>query len=254
MTVGSLLVERTADGRNVVRRLRGSPPFGLRELRGSGEGAGPARVAIVQRAAHLIGGDDVRLEVRVDEGASLELIEISATLVHSGEPAHQTIELTVAERARLSYAEQPLILAAGAHLERRLTLLLAADALAVHRDTLVLGRHGEQPGHGRARLRVERLGAPLLDETLATDDLDGLRSEAIIGGARVIGALGRYGVGGPAPDDAFAIGAGDTLVRRLAGRASELRPLDALTRAWTEALFTPAPTRRSRRTATSRAW
>jgi urease accessory protein len=240
-SVSSLLVA-AADGRSIVRRLRGSPPLGLRELRRSGEGSAPARVAIVQRAAHLVGGDRVRLEVRVEEGAALELVEISATLAHGGGgPARQTIELEVGARARLCFAEQPLILAAGAELERRLTLRLAEGARAVHRDTLVLGRHGEEPGRAHARLRVERAGVPLLDETLCTDDLESLRSAAIAGDARVLGALGRYGIHGPAPEDAFAIGAGDTLVRRLASGARGLVALDGLQRAWTAALLEAGP-------------
>jgi len=108
----------------------------------------------------------------------------------------------------------------------------------VHRDTLVLGRHGEQPGAACARLRIERAGVPALDETLCTADLESLRSQAVVGAARVVGALGRHGVDGPpVPADAFALAAGGTLVRRLAASARELRPLDGLQRAWAAALF-----------------
>jgi urease accessory protein len=237
VSVTALHVARTADGRSVVRRLRERPPLGLRELRGSGEPGGPARVAILQRAAHLVGGDDVRLEVEVGDGAALELIEISATLVHAGALARQSIALVAGERSRVCLAEQPLIVAAGARLERRLTLSLDAGARVVHRDTLVLGRHGEPPGGAEVRTRVERAGVPLLDETLATADLANLRSAAVLGGARIVGALGRYGVNGPAPPDALRIAAADTLVRRLVERARDLAPLDRLQHDWTAAVF-----------------
>jgi urease accessory protein len=236
-----LLVARAPDGRSVVRRLRGGPPLGLRELRGRGAPGEPARVAILQRAAHLAGGDDVRLEVDIEPGAALELIEISATLVHAGATARQSIALRVGEAARLSFAEQPLIVAAGAQLDRMLMVALDDGARAVQRETLVLGRHGEAPGAALVRTRVERAGAPVLDETLCTDDLESLRSAAVAGDARVIGTLARYGGSGPTPADAFVLGAADTLVRRLAHEARELRALDALARAWTEALFTPPP-------------
>ena len=103
------------------------------------------RVALVQTAAYLVGGDAVRLRVRVDDGAALELCEISATLVHPGEPARQIIDIEVGDHARLVFAELPLIVAAGARLERRLTITLGAGSQVVHRDTLVLGRHGEAP-------------------------------------------------------------------------------------------------------------
>jgi urease accessory protein len=232
------VVVRAPDGRSVVRRLRGAPPLGLRQLRGGGGSGEPARVAVVQRAAHLVGGDDVRLEVDVEDGAALELVEISATLVHAGAPARQSIALLVGDGARVSFREQPLIVAAGAQLDRTLTLALAAGARVVHRETLVLGRVGEPPGGARVRTRVERDGSPVLDETLRTDEGDVLRSAAVAGDARVIGALSRYGTGGPAPEDAFALGADDTLVRRLARAARELSELDALARAWSQALLT----------------
>lgn len=243
MQVSVLAVERTRDGRSVVRRLRDRPPLGFRELSGGGAAGAPARVAILQRAAHLVGGDEVRLEVDVGDGAALELLEISATLVHPGAPARQVIAVSAGAGARVAYAEQPLIVAAGARLERRLTLDLAAGAQVVHRDTLVLGRHGEPPGAVRSRTRVARAGAPLLDETIDTTDLASLRSAAVLGGARVVGALGRYGREGPAPPDALRLGAGDTLVRRLAERARELAPLDRLAREWADALLagTPVP-------------
>jgi len=243
MQVSTLAVERTGDGRSVVRQLRERSPLGFRELSGSGIAGGPARVAIVQRAAHLVGGDEVRLEVDVGDGAALELVEISATLVHPGAPGRQAIAVSAGAGARLAYAEQPLIVAAGARLERLLTLDLAAGAQIVHRDTLVLGRHGEAPGAVRSRTRIARAGVPLLDETIDTTDLTILRSAAVLGGARVVGALGRYGLDGPAPPDALWLGPADTLVRRLAEHARALAPLDRLAREWAGALLagTPAP-------------
>jgi len=211
-------------------------------LRGSGEGLSPARVAIVQTAACLVGGDDVRLLVRVEDGAALEVRDISATLAHPGRLARQHIELRVGEDARLLFAEQPLIIARGAQLERRLMLTLQEGAQVVHRDTIVLGRHGEEPGAAQVRVRVQRGARPLLDETLQTADLAVLRSAAVLGDVRAVAALGRYGVPGPAPDGAFVLGPDDTLVRRLAGQARELQPLDALQRVWTDELFrAPAP-------------
>jgi urease accessory protein len=239
-----LTVSRTADGRSVVRRMRGDPPLGLRELNRPGPPGAPVRVALLARAALLIGGDDVRLSVHVEDGAALELIEISATLAQGRGTARQALELAVGEGARLVFAEQPLIVAAGASLERRLTLTLAASARALHRDTLVLGRHGEEPGDAELRLRVERAGMPLLDETIATGDPATLRSRAVAGDARAIASLGRYGIAGPVPPDAFAIGPLDTFVRRIAATSAQLRPLDELQVAWTAALLAPATTQR----------
>ena len=226
-----------ADGRSVVRRLRGSVPLGFRELHGSHDGQPARRVAIVQTAAHLVGGDEVRLHVRVDDGAALELCEISATLVHPGEPARQVIDVEVGDRARLVFAELPVIVASGARLERRLTITLGVGSQVVHRDTLVLGRHGEASGEALVRSRVERSGVPVLDETLDSGELASPRSAAVLGDTRVIGTLGRYGIAGPAPEGAFALSEADTLVRRLARRTRDLRDLDACQREWSNAIL-----------------
>lgn len=234
--VSSLVVTPAAGGRSVVRQIRAAAPLGLREVRDSGVELSPGRVAIVQTAAYLVGGDTVRLRVRVEPGAALELREISATLVHPGALARQQIDVDVREGARVSLVEQPLIIADGARLDRMLTISLRADARVVHRDTLVLGRHSEQPGSALVRLRVVRDDVPVLDETLYTGDLDSLRSDAIVGHARAIGALGRYGVNGPAPSDGFALGPQDVLVRRLAPDVRGLQSLAAVQDAWIEAL------------------
>ena len=235
--VSSLVVSAGADGRSVVRRLRGSAPLGFRELHVPSDCPAACYVAIVQTAAYLVGGDDVRLRVRVDEGATLELREISATLVHPGEPARLIIDFEVGDHARLVFAELPLIVAAGARLERRLTITLGVGSQVVHRDTLVLGRHGEPPGEALVQSRIERSGVPVLDETLDSGELSSLRSAAVVGDARVIGTLGRYGVPGAAPEGAFALSETDTLVRRLARRTRDLHDLDACQNDWSSAML-----------------
>jgi urease accessory protein len=230
--VSSLVVSVGADGRSVVRRLRGSAPLGLREVHASNDGQAARRVAIVQTAAYLVGGDEVRLHVRVDDGAALELCEISATLVHPGGPARQIIDVEVGDHARLVFAELPVIVASGARLERRLTITLGVGSQVVHRDTLVLGRHGEALGDALVRSRVERAGVPVLDETLDSGEFASPRSAAVLGDTRVIGTLARYGTAGSVPEGAFALSETDTLVRRLARRTRDLRDLDACQSAW----------------------
>jgi urease accessory protein len=220
-----------------VHVLRGSTPLAFRELRGSSDRRGVPRVALVQTAAYLVGGDAVALRVRVDAGAALELSEISATVVHPGEPARQIIDIEVGDHARLVFAELPLIIAAGARLERRLTITLGVGSQVVHRDTLVLGRHGEAPGDALARTRVQRAGVPVLDETLHSADLYSLRSAAVLGAARVIATLGRYGTPGVAPEGAFELSETDTLVRRLATRTRDLREIDARQHDWSARLL-----------------
>lgn len=230
-----LHVERDGD-RTVVGALRTMLPLGLREVRGPDDGW--ARVAIVQTAAMLVGGDDVRLTVVVGTGARLHLTDISATLAHPGTRARQRIDLRVEAGGRLVFAEQPLIVAAGADLDRHVRLTLGPGAAALHHDTLVLGRHDEEPGDARLRLRVEQADMAVVDEALATGDIGVLRSAAVLGDAGAVGSLGLYGAAppGPLPADAFVLGALHTLVRRPASSTRSLTALDALREAWATAL------------------
>jgi urease accessory protein len=118
---------------------------------------------------------------------------------------------------------------------------MAADAAALHRETLVLGRDGEQPGAATSRTRVTRAECPILDETVCTGDLEVLRSAAVTGGgARVIASIGRFGVDAPAPAGAFALGPSDVLVREIAPHARALRTHDELWRQWTDAMRSAA--------------
>ena len=80
-----LQVQR-AGTRSVATEIRGCAPLGLRVL---GLRDGALHVAVVQTAACLVGGDDVRLRVEVGDGARLVLTDVSATLAHpvpSGRP------------------------------------------------------------------------------------------------------------------------------------------------------------------------
>ncbi|WP_354698910.1 Urease accessory protein UreD [Paraconexibacter sp. AEG42_29] len=218
-------------GRTVVRELRSGLPIGLRQLRGwAGASLGEAavRVGIVQTGAMLVGGDDVRLEVDVGPGASLVLQDISATLAHPMAPgvpaAAQSLDVRVADGARVVIAEEPLVIAHGARVRRSVRLALEGSASAVHRDTLVLGRHGEPGGAVRTRTRVERDDRPVLDDGLDTGDPGVSASPAVLGGARVLSSLAAFGLPSLTagddpriPDDAFVLGPGDVLVRRIGG-------------------------------------
>lgn len=226
-TEGSTARLRVArDGaRTVATEIRGCAPLGLRVL---GVRASALHVAVVQTAACLVGGDDVRLRVEVGEGARLVLTDISATLAHPvprGRPgARQSIEGVVGDGASLEWIEQPLILAAGCRLVRDVELSMHGDARIVHHDTLVLGRHGETAGCARLRLRVTRDGLPVLDEGLDTARAAALASPAVLGGARVIASLGRYGepVADVLPAGAMRLGPADLLVRRLATSTADV--------------------------------
>jgi hypothetical protein len=70
---------------------------------------------------------------------------------------------------RLIFDEAPLIVAAGAHVQRTATIQLEGGAVAALRDTVVLGRHGEPAGVLYSDLRVTLGAAPLLHDGLRID-------------------------------------------------------------------------------------
>ncbi|MDQ3632626.1 MAG: urease accessory protein UreD [Actinomycetota bacterium] len=204
--------------KSVVRVLRSHPPLAFRPLPAWGA---TARVALVQSAACLVEGDDVRLSVAVGPGAALEVVELSATLAHPvGEGAvRMHTDVRVAAGGRLVWCEQPLIVAAGTDVVREVRLALAGDARALHGDALVLGREDEQPGRARCRLRITRDGTAVLDETLSLGPGTAWASPAVLGSARSVTGLTLLGVppGSVAlPPDALTLAGGDAALRRVA--------------------------------------
>ena len=220
--------------------LRSHPPLALRPLPESGA---IARVAIVQSAACLVEGDDVRLSVTVGPGAALEVVELSATLAHpvAERAVRLRTDVQIGAGGRLVWCEQPLIVAARTDLEREVRLTLAGDARALHGEALVLGRDGEEPGRARSRLRVTRDGTAVLDESLALGAGTAWASPAVLGSARAVIGLTLLGVptGSVAlPPDALVLAGGDVALRRLAPiRRLGSGDLTRVGAAWTAAVL-----------------
>jgi urease accessory protein len=152
----------------VLSELRAAPPWAPRPLAADGA---TARVALVQTAATLLGGDRCALEVRLGPGARLELVETGATVAHDargGAAAQVHVRIELATGARLTWLARPLVLAAGCAVTRETTVALADGAVALLRETVVLGRSGEQPGALTATFRATHAARPLLHERLDT--------------------------------------------------------------------------------------
>jgi len=157
-----------------------------------------ARVSLVPDGALLLAGDAVRVEVTVDTGATLELVEPTGTVAYDmrGDAASWEVRLDLAEGATLVWAGEPFVLAQGSCVRRRTTARLAAGARLVMRETLVLGRHGESAGAMVQRWDAATTdGAPLLCEELALDAA-ALRP-GLLGGHRVLGSVTALGVDVP---------------------------------------------------------
>lgn len=138
------------------------------------------RVALVPTQAVLLAGDHVTVSVRVPAGRTLEILEPGGTVAYAmrGHQARWDVAVEVEGTGRLVWHGEPFVVAAGADVRRSLDACLGADASLVLRETLVLGRSGEEPGRLLSRMRITRAGAPVLVE-----DLD---STVGLGGHRVL--------------------------------------------------------------------
>jgi len=131
------------------------------------------RAAFVPTQAGPLAGDRDRARIIVRAGATLIVEPVAATLALPG-AARTLLALDVVVHAggRLVLDEAPLIVAAGADVERRCTLQLGAGAVAALRETVVLGRDGERPGTLSSALRATHDGRALLYDGLRLRDGD----------------------------------------------------------------------------------
>lgn len=178
---------------------------------------GPGRLALVPEQAVLLAGDAVAVSVRVGAGATLEIVEPGGTVAYAmrGQAARWDVAIEVEDGGRLVWHGEPFVVAEGADVTRSLSVDLGPCASLSLRETLVLGRSGEGPGHLRTRTDVRRAGVPVLVEEL--DSAVGL------GGHRVLDQL--LCVGEPATDDVMLLDSGDHLHRWL-GAQAHLTPLN----------------------------
>jgi urease accessory protein len=182
-------VERAAGARNVVRELRSQPPLRLIPRRAAVRDEDAAVVHLVGSAMSPLGGDDADLRVHVGPGARLRLRGTAATVALPGQRpggSRAGVRIEVAEGGTVEYLPEPLIVAAGAWHEAELRVDLAEGARARCRETLILGRSGEEPGVLRTMTHWVRAGVPLFRQELELGDQRLRESLAFLGGARVL--------------------------------------------------------------------
>jgi len=194
-----------------------------------------ARVCLVPEGALLLAGDEIEIRVSVGAGAALELVEPGGTVAYDmrGGHARWDVEMQVATGATLVWGAEPFVVAEGADVRRTTRLDLAADARVVLRETLVLGRHGEQPGRLAQRLDVTGPGwSPVLVEELA---VDGRSAPGILGDHRVVSSVLALGLALPeeaAPAGRYDLESHGTWWRGLGHEVHRTVPHEA----WTAAL------------------
>lgn len=221
----TVVAERAADGRTVIRVVTGSPQLVPRVT-------GPGEVYLAATAGGPLGGDDLCIDIRVGAGAELTVRTVAASVVlpGTGEPSRLAVCADVGDGGCLKWLPGPTVAAAGCDHLTSNVVHLGPNARLVLREELVAGRHDEPSGIVRSRLYVDRAGAPVLAQTLTLGD------ESIPPGipSRAVGSLLTVGLPGDEPD-AKVLGPwaavmplaheGAALVSVLAGDARSLRSL-----------------------------
>lgn len=194
-----------------------------------------ARVSLVPEGALLLAGDAVEIDITVDPGARLDILEPGGTVAFDmrGGRARWDTRIRLGRDAVLTWAGEPFVVAAGADVTRHVDIALAEGAAMASRETLVLGRYGEWPGRVRQSTVASIDGVPVLVEDLP---LDPSTSPGLLGGHRVLCSvllLGRDLTSAPevAPDR-YDLEAGGHLWRRLGSQAHEAQ----LAGAWASAV------------------
>ena len=176
-----------ADGSGGTRLvvLRSSVPLVLRQAQGA--------VWIVGGAAGPLGGDDLALDVEVGPGAALTVRPAAAAVALPGPPGSPSrfrVSAAVGAGATLRWLPEPVVASSGCIHRADAGIRLAGGARLVWREEVVLGRHGEEAGSCRTRIRVDLRGSPLLrQEARVGPDAPGWRGASVAGEARAIGSL-----------------------------------------------------------------
>ncbi len=195
------------DGRSRITGLRSDPPLVVRETADA--------VYLVGAAAGPLGGDKLRVEVSVGDGARLTVRSAAATLAQPGPEGGRsrlTASFSVGAGGSLRWRPEPLVSVRGSDHTIDTTVVLGESASLIMQDELVLGRDHEESGRVRSRLRIERGGTPLLAHDLDVGgDAPGWSSAAVLGSARAVVSI--VLVGADAPTEARTLVDRDTGVR-----------------------------------------
>lgn len=170
----------------VLRRVESQPPLTLRQVYCE-DGLG---LCIVGTAAGPLAGDELCLALDIQ--ADTTLSAAGATIAQGGTSTLHT-SVDVGAGARLRADPGPLVVCAGARIEVRLDIRLAATAAIEWRELLALGRANEPPGAAVLTWNVTRDAAPLLRQTTDLADPALAQWAGMLRGRRVLATTLRAG-------------------------------------------------------------
>lgn len=175
-----VVIGRGVGGRARLERVRTQPPLGVRLAGGE--------VHLVGTAMGPLGGDDLGMQVQVRPATHVTVRSVAATVALPGDgtPSRHHLTVAVGERARLVWAPEPLVAAAGCDHTATTEVALAPDADLVWVERQVLGRTGEDPGRLRTSVRIERGGHVLVHHGIDTSVPD-WAGPAVMGSDRATG-------------------------------------------------------------------
>src|SRR4051812_20495094 len=155
------VVARCVGGRTVLPVVRACGQLAVRRT-------GPATVHLVATAFGPLGGDDARIRLVVEEGATLGVRTVAAAVAlparGDGAPSSARVHATV--DGVLDLRPEPTVVAARAHHLAELRAELDDGACLTAVEQVLLGRSPEEPGRWTGTTRIERAGVPLLHTTV----------------------------------------------------------------------------------------
>lgn len=156
-----------------------------------------AEAVIINTGGGVVGGDRIKLDFSVQQGADATLTTQAAERIYRSIGQYSEIDarLDVSGGARLIWAPQETILFSGAKLRRRFEVDVSSTARFLFVESMIFGRTASGEVMERGALhdswRVRRDGRLVFAEANRLDDVsdDTLRRPAVLGSSRALACI-----------------------------------------------------------------